>query len=159
MASKAHDVKRFTGFLPITILCLVILYVPLLVVTAYSFNDGKSITNWQGFSFRWYVDVFSGPESAKFKEAAWNSFTIAIAAATVATVIATLAATGMIRAGAFRMRTISFGLISMPLMVPEIVTAVATLIFFNAIGFTRGYFTILLAHTADKGRQCGIGCS
>ncbi|WP_306116814.1 MULTISPECIES: ABC transporter permease [unclassified Roseovarius] len=148
MASRKYDIKSFPGFLPITALCLVILYAPLLVVTVYSLNDSNSITNWEGVSFRWYVDVFTGPESDKFKIAAWNSFTIAIVAATVSTTIATLAATAMIRGGRFRLRTVSFGLISLPLMVPEIVTAVATLIFFNSIGFTRGYLTILVAHIA-----------
>jgi len=131
-----------------TILCLAVLYAPLIIVTIYSFNASKSITVWEGVSLRWYADVFSGPESAKFKLAAWNSFVIAIVAATVSTAIATLAATGMIRGGKFRLRTLSFGLISLPLMVPEIVTAVATLIFFNAIGFERGLLTILLAHIA-----------
>lgn len=148
MAQGKYDIKRFPGFLPITILCLVILYAPLLVVTIYSLNDSNSITNWEGVSLRWYADVFTGPESEKFKSAAWNSFTIAIIAATVSTTIATLAATAMVRGGRFRLRTVSFGLISLPLMVPEIVTAVATLIFFNAIGFTRGYLTILVAHIA-----------
>ncbi|WP_198389408.1 ABC transporter permease [Roseovarius faecimaris] len=146
--ARKYSIKHLPGFLPITILCLVVLYAPLLVVTVYSFNDSNSITIWEGVSLRWYADVFTGPESAKFKEAAWNSFTIAIIAATCATTIATLAATGMIRGGRFRLRTVSFGLISLPLMVPEIVTAVATLIFFNSIGFTRGYMTILLAHIA-----------
>ncbi|ASJ76607.1 ABC transporter permease [Granulosicoccus antarcticus] len=146
--SAKLDVRSYTGFRAITLLCLVILYAPLLVVTIYSFNASQSIAVWEGFSLRWYVDVFTGPESAKFKLAAWNSFVIAIIAATVATAIATLAATGMIRAGKFRFRTLSFGLISLPLMVPEIVTAVATLIFFNAIGVDRGLMTIMLAHIA-----------
>lgn len=148
MSRAKFDIKSFPGFFPLTVLCLVILYAPLLVVTIYSLNDSTSITNWEGVSFRWYVDVFTGPESQKFKVAAWNSFTIAIIAATVATTIATLAATAMVRGGKFPLRTLSFGLISLPLMVPEIVTAVATLIFFNSIEFTRGYLTILLAHTA-----------
>lgn len=148
MARGKYDIKSFPGFLPMTILCLVILYAPLLVVTIYSLNDSNSITNWEGVSFRWYADVFTGPESDKFKVAAWNSFTIAIIAATVSTTIATLAATAMVRGGTFKLRTVSFGLISLPLMVPEIVTAVATLIFFNSIGFTRGYTTILVAHIA-----------
>lgn len=148
MARRASDVRTYPGFFAITVLCLVILYAPLLVVTVYSLNDSNSITNWQGFSLRWYADVFTGPESAKFKAAAWNSFTIAILAAIASTTIATLAATAMVRGGRFRLRTASFGLISLPLMVPEIVTAVATLIFFNAIGFTRGYLTILIAHIA-----------
>ena len=145
---RRFDIKHVPGFLPVTILCLVVLYAPLLVVTIYSLNDSNSITNWEGVSLRWYADVFTGPEAEKFKLAAWNSFTIAIIAATSATTIATLAATAMVRGGRFRLRTVSFGLISMPLMVPEIVTAVATLIFFNSIGFTRGYTTILLAHIA-----------
>ena len=148
MASRKHDLKRYTGFLPLTVLCLVVLYAPLIVVTVYSFNDSVSITNWEGVSLRWYVDVFTGPESGKFRLAARNSFVIAIIAATVATVIATLSATAILRGGRFRLRTVSFGLISLPLMVPEIVTAVATLIFFNTIGITRGLGTILIAHLA-----------
>jgi spermidine/putrescine transport system permease protein len=142
------DLRSYPGFRAVTLLCLFILYAPLLVVTAYSFNASQSITNWEGLSLRWYADVFSGPESAKFKLAARNSFVIAVIASSVATVIATLAATAMIRGGRFRLRMVSFGLISLPLMVPEIVTAVATLIFFNAIGFDRGLLTILLAHIA-----------
>jgi spermidine/putrescine transport system permease protein len=57
-----------------------------------------------------------------------------------------MAATAMLRAGRFRGKSVSFALINLPLMVPEIVTAVATLIFFSAIGFTTGYLTILIAH-------------
>lgn len=146
--SAKTDVKNYTGFRFITILCLVILYAPLVVVTIYSFNASRSITVWEGFSLRWYWDVFAGPESGKFKEAAINSFSIAIIAATLATAIATSAATAIVRGGRFKVRTASLGLISLPLMVPEIVLAVATLIFFNSIGFTRGYLTILVAHTA-----------
>ena len=148
MSGLRYNIKSFPGFSAITVLCLVILYAPLLVVTVYSLNDSNSITNWEGISLRWYVDVFSGPESQKFKTAAWNSFTIAIVAATMATTIATLAATAMVRGGKFKLRTFSFGLISLPLMVPEIVLAVATLIFFNSIGFARGIMTSLLAHIA-----------
>jgi len=146
MAAVGKDLKRFPGFLPITILCLLLLYAPLLVVMAYSFNDSSSITSWGGFSLRWYEDVFYGLESQKFKDAAWASVTIAILAATAATIIATSAAIAMIRGGSFRGKSATFGLINLPIMVPEIVTAVATLIFFSTIGFTRGYATILVAH-------------
>ncbi|MFV1589892.1 ABC transporter permease [Phaeobacter sp. JH20_39] len=148
MASKTGDVRSYKGFQTITLLCLIILYAPLVVVTIYSFNASKSITVWEGLSLQWYADVFSGPESGKFKLAARNSFVIAIVAATVSTAIATLAATAIVRGGRFRVRTLSLGLISLPLMVPEIVTAVATLIFFNSIGFDRGLMTVLLAHIA-----------
>ncbi len=138
--------RRYPGFFAMTMICLVILYAPLIVVMIYSFNASPSITVWGGVSLHWYQDIFTGLESAKFKAAAWNSLTIAVMAAIASTVIATAAAVGMVRGGAFRGRSLSFALISMPIMVPEIVTAVATLIFFSAIGFTLGYLSILVAH-------------
>lgn len=146
MAAVGTDLKRYPGFLFLTLVCLAVLYLPLLVVMIYSFNDSNSITIWGGFSFRWYADVFTGPESEKFKAAAGTSLAIASMAAVAATVIATAAAIAMVRGGSFRGKAMTFGLISLPIMVPEIVTAVATLIFFSAIGFTRGYATILVAH-------------
>ncbi|MDA7425959.1 ABC transporter permease [Thalassococcus lentus] len=146
--SAKTDVRTYTGFRFMTILCLVVLYAPLIVVTVYSFNASRSLTVWEGLSLRWYAEVFVGPESAKFKQAALNSFSIALIAATLATAIATAAATAIVRGGKFRLRTPSLGLITLPIMVPEIVLAVATLIFFNSIGFTRGYMTILVAHIA-----------
>jgi len=144
--SRKIDVRRYPGFFSFTCLCLFLLYTPLIIVTIYSFNDSQSITLWGGASFRWYEDVFFGIESQKFKEAAWNSVSIAVMAGIAATVIATSAAIGMIRGNVFSGKSLSFGLINLPLMVPEIVTAVATLIFFSAIGFTRGYLSILVAH-------------
>jgi len=146
MKNRLFDIKYYTGFFAVTCVCLFILYAPLVVVMIYSFNDSLSITNWGGVSLRWYVDVFSGPESAKFKSATWNSLSIAIMAATVATVIATAAAIGMIRGGQFRGKSMAFAVISLPIMVPEIVTAVATLIFFSTIGFRLGTMSILVAH-------------
>lgn len=140
------SVRHYPGFLGVTLACLAVLYVPLIVVAVYSFNASTSITNWGGFSLRWYVDVFTGPEAERFGLATWNSLTIALIAASVATVVATAAALAMIRGGRFRGRGASYALINLPLMVPEIVVAVATLIFFTTIGLTTGYLTILLAH-------------
>jgi spermidine/putrescine transport system permease protein len=140
------DIRRFPGFSFATYLCLFLLYTPLIIVMIYSFNDSKSIMLWGGFSFRWYEDVFWGLEAPKFKQAAINSLSIAIGAAVTATTIALSAAVAMLRAGHFRGKGASLGLISLPLMVPEIVTAVATLIFFSAIGFASGHATILVAH-------------
>ena len=140
------DPRRYPGFGPAAVLCLALLYAPLLIVAAYSFNATASITRWGGFSLHWYGEVFFGLEAEKFREAAWNSLTIALGAAITATVLATAAALAMIRGGAFRGRGGVFALLALPLMVPEIVTAVATLIFFALIGFERGVGTILLAH-------------
>jgi spermidine/putrescine transport system permease protein len=141
------NVRHYSGFLPMTIFCLFVLYAPLLVVTVYSFNGSTSITQWGGLSLHWYVDVFTGLEADRFRGAAWNSITIALLAATIATAIAMAAAVAMVRGGRFRGKSASFALINLPLMVPEIVTAVASLIFFSAIGLTTGYMTILIAHT------------
>ena len=146
MRGRTGDVRTYPGFLPVTVACLAVLYAPLLVVMVYSFNDSLSITRWGGFSLSWYHDVFTGTESAKFKAAAWNSLTIALMAATASTTIATAAAVAMVRGGQFRGRSLNLALISMPILVPEIVTAVATLVFFSAIGFTLGYLSILVAH-------------
>lgn len=139
-------VRHYPGFLAMAVGCLVVLYAPLIVVTVYSFNDSTSITTWGGLSWRWYVDVFTGPEAERFGAAAWNSITIALIASTLSTAIAVAAALAMVRSGRFRGKSASYALINLPLMVPEIVTAVATLIFFSAIGMTTGYLTILIAH-------------
>jgi len=146
MLQRKHDVRHYPGFFLVTLLCLFILYVPLIVVMVYSFNDSLSITQWKGFSFRWYKELFTGVESAKFKKATVNSLLIAISAGVIATSIATAAAIGMVRGGMFRGKSMSFAMINIPLMVPEIVTAVAMLIFFTSIGLTLGYSSILIAH-------------
>lgn len=146
MAETSNAIRRYPGFFPVTILCLLLLYGPLIIVMIYSFNASTSITNWGGFSLRWYEEVFFGVESAKFQTAAWNSLTIALMAAITATVMATAAAIAMVRGGTFKGKSATFALINLPLMVPEIVTAVATLIFFSTLGFTRGVSTILVAH-------------
>ena len=142
----AFDLRRYPGFFVVALACLFILYAPLIVVAVYSFNDSASITRFSAVSLRWYEEIFFGVEAGKYRAAAWNSFSIAIMAAVAATIIATAAAIGMVRGGNFRGKPASFALISMPIMVPEIVTAVATLIFFSTIGFTLGYLSILVAH-------------
>lgn len=138
--------RHYPGFAAMTVGCLFILYAPLLVITIYSFNGSTSITTWGGFSLHWYAEVFTGPEAGRFGAAAWNSITIALIAAVLSTAIATAAAVAMLRGGAFKGKSATFALINLPLMVPEIVTAVATLIFFSVIGLTPGYLTILIAH-------------
>ncbi len=140
------DIRRYPGFAAMAALCLAILYVPLAVVIAYSFNDSTSLTNWGEVSLRWYADLFTGVEAPRFRAAAWNSITIATLAATASTIIAAAAAVAMVRGGRFRGKGATFALINLPLMVPEIVTAVATLIFFSTIGLMTGYLTILIAH-------------
>jgi spermidine/putrescine transport system permease protein len=146
MNARKFDLRHFPGFSSATWLCLFLLYAPLIIVMVYSFNDSTSITTWGGLSLRWYKEVFFGLEAEKFQTATLNSLMIAVVASILSTLIAVMAATAMVRTGGFRGQSLSFALINLPLMVPEIVTAVATLIFFSTIGFTQGYLTILIAH-------------
>ena len=140
------DLRRYPGFGAIAAFCLTVLYAPLVIVAIYSFNATPSITRGGGVSLEWYRDVCFGREAEKFQQAAWNSLVIAVGAGVVGTAIATAAALAMVRGGRFRGRGGVFALINLPLMVPEIVTAVATLIFFSVIGFERGVLSILVAH-------------
>lgn len=123
---------------------MVFLYGPILVIAVYSFNAIRSITVWGGFSLEWYHKAFA---NELIQRAALNSLMVALAAATVATVFATAAALAMVRGGRFRGKEAVFGVISLPLLVPEIVTAVASLVFFVLIGLPLGLSTVMLAHT------------
>lgn len=115
----------------------------MLVIAIYSFNAIRSITVWGGFSLAWYSKAFGNPT---IQAATKNSLIIAVLAASAATLLATAAALAMLRSGRFRAREAVYGLLNLPLMVPEIVSAVASLVFFLAIGFQLGLATILVAH-------------
>jgi len=141
---RQRDLKRYPGFGAMTWACMIFLYGPIIVIAVYSFNEIRSITVWGGFSFAWYLKAF---QNDLIQRATFNSLVIALTAATVSTVIATAAALAMSRGRRFRGKEAAFGVISLPLMVPEIVTAVASLIFFVLIGIPLGLTTIMLAHT------------
>lgn len=140
---KKRDLRRYPGFGGITWACLIFLYGPIIVICLYSFNEIRSITVWAGFSFDWYIKAFN---NEVMQRATFNSLFIAISAASAATAISTAAALAIVRYGNFKGRVAAIGLISLPLMVPEIVTAVASLIFFVLIGIPLGLGSIVLAH-------------
>ena len=137
------DLRRYPGFAGLTWACMLFLYGPILIIAIYSFNEIRSITVWGGFSLDWYVRAINNPQ---LQRATMNSLVIAVGAATVSTIIATAAAMALARGRAMRGSQAAFGIISLPLMVPEIVTAVASLLFFVLIGMPLGITTILLAH-------------
>lgn len=141
---RQRDLKRYPGFGGVTWACMIFLYGPIIVIAVYSFNEIRSITVWGGFSFAWYLKAF---QNELIQRATFNSLVIALTAATASTMIATAAALAMSRGRRFRGKEAVFGVISLPLMVPEIVTAVASLIFFVLIGIPLGLTTIILAHT------------
>ena len=137
------DIKHYPGTRAITIFCLLVLYSPMLVVAVYSFNSLRSISNWGGFTFDWYIKAFNNPA---IQSAALNSLSIAFTASLIATAIAVCASLALLRGKKFKGQGAFAGLLSLPLMIPEIITAVASLVFFVAIHLTLGLGTILLAH-------------
>ena len=141
---KFRHVWNFPGFGGWTAIFFGFLYIPILVLISYSFNAGKFAMIWTGFSFRWYTKLFS---NENILDATFNSLIVACTAAPIATIIATFSALALVRGGNFKTKELSNGLITLPLMVPEIVTAVATLIFFAFLGINFGLINVILAHS------------
>jgi len=125
------------------VLFLIFLYLPIVVLIVYSFNANRMVLIWHGFSLEWYLKAFQNEDIQK---AVVNSLIVATVATAVATAIATIGALVLARGGNFKGKTVSLGLITLPLMVPEIVTAVAVLIFFAAIGLNLGLGNVIIAH-------------
>lgn len=141
---QRHDLKRYPGFGAVTWACIVLLYAPMLVIMIYSFNELRSITTWGGFSFAWYLKALNNPQ---LHSATFNSVVVALVAATLGTILALCAALAMTRGRQLKHQSASFALLNLPLMVPEIVTAIGSLVFFLAIGIQLGLVTIIIAHT------------
>ncbi len=120
----------------------VYLYGPIAVLIGYSFNDNRIAQVWTEFSTKWYVKAFS---NEAIQNAITNSLVVAAVATVASTLFATMAALVLSR-GHFRGQTLSLGIISLPLLVPEIATAVATLTFFAAIKLPLGLMSIIIAH-------------
>ncbi|MEC9197266.1 MAG: ABC transporter permease subunit [Pseudomonadota bacterium] len=137
--------RRFSWF-NVTSLTLgfAFLYVPMLILVIYSFNDSKLVTVWAGFSTKWYGELF---QNQAFLDAAWVTLRVAVMSSTIATILGTMAAYTMVRAGRFYGRTLFSGMIYAPLVMPEVITGLSLLLLFIGIGLDRGVVTVVLAHT------------
>ena len=143
--SATHDVKRYPGLGLLTILFFVYLYAPLVVIVIYSFNANRIAGVWTEFSLQWYSAAL---ENQALMNALKTSLTVAAIATTVATLIALSAALAIIRGKNVRFRKLSETIVNLPLLLPEIVLAVATLILFSLIGVQNGLLKLTLAHSA-----------
>jgi putrescine transport system permease protein len=125
------------------------LYVPIVLLIVYSFNESRLVTVWGGFSTKWYGELL---RNRQVLDAAWLSFKIAAMNATGATVLGTLAGLALARFGRFRGRPLLTGLATAPLVMPEVITGLSLLLLFvameQAIGWPagRGITTITIAH-------------
>jgi spermidine/putrescine transport system permease protein len=144
MRQRGFSWRHTPGLPSFTAAILVFLYAPLLILVIYAFNGSRMVTVWQGFSLQWFAAV---AENNDIRNAAINSLIIAFAATIASTLIALAAAIGLER-GTLRMgRALVTGLASMPLIVPEIVVAITTLVFFSALGMRNGLVNLIIAHT------------
>ena len=137
------------GLGPFTITALVagfaFLYLPILLLIVYSFNDSRLVTVWGGFSTRWYGSLW---QNQALLDAAWVTLRVAFVSATLATILGTMAAVALTRLGRFRSRTLFAGMLYAPLVMPEVITGLSLLLLFVAIDLNRGYWTVMLAHTS-----------
>ncbi|MFO1201862.1 MAG: ABC transporter permease [Tabrizicola sp.] len=146
--AKRFSVRRQRGFTFIALACFFLLYLPIATMVVYAFNAGTTLGDWQGFSFRWFTSIW---QNDAIIDATIRSLTIALIAALVATVTATMAALATTRTAPYRGMMLKYSLINQPLMVPEIVTAVALLVVFSRIKIWTGYSGIgylIAAHSA-----------
>lgn len=126
------------------------LYIPLVSVVFYSFNDSNLATIWGGFSTRWYGELF---RNEQILDAIFLSLRIAATSATLATILGTMAGLILVRFGRFRGRTLFSGMITSPLVMPEVITGLSLLLLFvslqQLVGWPgqRGFSTITIAHT------------
>jgi spermidine/putrescine transport system permease protein len=127
----------------IAMAALVFLYIPIATLVALSFNENDLTTIWTGASLKWYAAVL---DNSDILHAAKNSLIVAAVATALATAAAIAAALGVLRASSLH-RTSVEGLLSLPLLVPEIVTAVALLMLFVLAGMPLGLVSVILAHT------------
>lgn len=134
-------------------ICLVFgfafLYAPILILMVYSFNESRLVTVWSGFSFKWYGELFA---DAQLMGAAWTSLQLAFYTACASVVLGVMAAMVLVRMRRFPGKTIFAGLITAPLVMPEVITGLSLLLLFVAIGdllgapLSRGMTTIWIAH-------------
>ena len=136
------------GFSAVTISALtlgfVFLYVPILLVILFSFNESRLVTVWGGFSTKWYGELL---RNQQLLDAAWVTLQIGLVVASISVVLGTLAGVTLVRFVRFRGRTLFTGMVYAPLVMPEVITGLALLLLFVAIDWSRGFWTVVVAHT------------
>ncbi len=126
------------------------LYAPIFVLMVYSFNESRLVTVWAGFSTKWYLELF---QDDQLMGAVWMSLKIAFMSATSAVILGTMASVALVRFGRFRGKTLFTGMMTAPLVMPEVITGLSLLLLFvtlsQMIGWPaeRGLLTIWIAHT------------
>ncbi len=125
------------------ILGMSLLYLPILLLIIFSFNESKLVTVWGGFSTKWYSSVWS---NEGIKDAAWITLKVGLVSSTCAVILGTMAALALNKFGRFKGRTLFSGMIFAPMVMPEVITGLSLLLTFVALGIDRGMLTLIIAH-------------
>lgn len=125
-----------------SVLMLIFIYVPVLLIVIFSFNDSRINAVWQGFTWKWYVSLF---DNRQVVEALTNSLIVAVTSTVVSTILGTMAAIGLRRANG-RLKKNLNGLLYLPILVPDIIMGLSLLVLFSQFHFELGKLTVIIAH-------------
>jgi putrescine transport system permease protein len=120
------------------------LYLPIVLLVIYSFNASKLVTVWGGFSTRWYGEML---RDQQLLDAAWVTLRVAFVASTLALLLGTMAGVVLTRIARFPGRTLFAGMVSAPLVMPDVILGLSLLLLFVSLGVDRGFWTVVIAHT------------
>ena len=120
------------------------LYIPIVILVIYSFNESKLVTVWGGFSLKWYQSMWS---NEGLMSAAWVTLRVGLLSASIGTVLGMLTALALVRFNRFPGRLLFSGMVYAPLVMPEVITGLSLLLLFVAVGLDRGLLTVTIAHT------------
>lgn len=138
---KGLGISKFIRGLYLGVI-LIFLYLPIVTLMVLSFNKSKSMSVWTGFTTDWYAKMFS---NSQIMEAIWNTFSIAIVAAIISTIIGTMACMGIMALGN-RSKNILMGLNNIPLLNADIVTGISLMMTFLVFGISLSWGTVLISH-------------
>ena len=126
-------------------LLLILLYSPILIIMIFSFTEAKVLGNWTGFSTKLYISLFTGGVQRSLVGALWNTFAIAMLAASISTILGSIAAIGIFNLRSRSRRIMNFGN-AIPMMNADIITGVSLFLLFVSFGISQGFTTVVLAH-------------
>ncbi len=126
-------------------LLLMLLYAPILIIIVFSFTEAKVLGNWTGFSTKLYTSLLSGGVKNSLVNAIGNTFLIAFIAASVSTLLGSIAAIGIFNLKIRTRNAINF-VNNIPMLNPDIITGISLFLLFISLGISQGYVTVILAH-------------
>lgn len=124
---------------------LLMLYAPILIIIVFSFTEAKVLGNWTGFSFKLYTSIFQGGVHHSLTSALWNTLIIGLVAAFGSTILGTMAAIGIHNLQPRAQKAVKMAN-TIPILNPDIITAISLFLLFISLGISQGYTTVILAH-------------